>query len=115
MQGAMDDEFFYQKGEELRAEFEKAGVACPVLRCNALIYSKWSTAKSCFSSLLFGCRIMSSASRKLSMFGSFLSGNTLIFLRIKTVKKGAELALYTDGGFKFMTCETSGSHPGSER
>jgi DNA repair photolyase len=28
MQGAMDDEFFYQKGEELSAGFEKAGIAC---------------------------------------------------------------------------------------
>jgi hypothetical protein len=28
MQWAMDDEFFNQKGEELRAGFEKAGVAC---------------------------------------------------------------------------------------
>jgi hypothetical protein len=28
MQWAMDDEFFNQKGEELRAGFEKAGIAC---------------------------------------------------------------------------------------
>lgn len=28
MQGALDDEFFHQKGEELRAGFEKAGIAC---------------------------------------------------------------------------------------
>ena len=31
MQWAMDDEFFYQKGEELRAGFEKAGIACQKL------------------------------------------------------------------------------------
>ncbi len=31
MQWAMDDELFYQKGEELRARFEKAGVACQKL------------------------------------------------------------------------------------
>jgi hypothetical protein len=28
MQGAMDDEFFYQKSEKLRAGFKKAGIAC---------------------------------------------------------------------------------------
>ena len=31
MQGAMDDEFFYHKGGELRAGFEKAGVTCQKL------------------------------------------------------------------------------------
>jgi hypothetical protein len=28
MQGAMDDKFFNQKGRELRAGFEKAGITC---------------------------------------------------------------------------------------
>jgi DNA repair photolyase len=28
MKGSMEDSFFMQKGEELRAEFEKAGIVC---------------------------------------------------------------------------------------
>ncbi len=28
MQWAMDDQFFYQKGDEFRAGFEEAGIAC---------------------------------------------------------------------------------------
>jgi len=31
MQWAMDDTFFLQKGEELRAAFEKAGMPCRML------------------------------------------------------------------------------------
>ncbi len=36
MQWAMDDDFFKIKGEELRAEFEKSGVACQKLFCEVI-------------------------------------------------------------------------------
>ena len=40
MEGARDEEFFYQKGEELRAAFEKAGVPCRMLYSSAEAISR---------------------------------------------------------------------------
>jgi hypothetical protein len=44
-------------------------------------------------------------------FRQRLSGNCLIFLRIKTIKKGSEIALIRTTGFKFMMYETRCTKP----
>jgi hypothetical protein len=47
----------------------------------------------------FRCRILSSAEPGIVNFRQLLSGNYLIFLRIKTTKRGAEIAFTRVTGF----------------